>query len=76
MSFFLFFEPNRAFFSLFSFPHVHFLHDQGPLDMLYSSLVYKLECLPPGELEKNTVAQVLAYLSLGFHVSALQVIVI
>lgn len=64
------------FFSLFSFPHVHFSHDQGPLDMLYISLVYKLERLSPGVLEKNTVAQALSYLSLGFHVFALQVILI
>lgn len=52
MSCFLFFEPTSNFPA---FPHVPSLHDQGPLDMLYSSLLFKLECLSPRELEKNTI---------------------
>ena len=73
MSFFLFFEPTSNFPA---FPHVPSLHDQGPLDMLYSSMLFKPECLSPRELEKNTAAQVLSYLSSGLCVFALQAILI
>lgn len=62
MSFFLFFEPNIEFFSPSSFLRVLSPHDQGPLDMLYSSVLFKLECLSPEELGKNMVAQVPAML--------------